>query len=192
MPDCLIVNLMQATNTCLPLHCLYRCLFHWIPFCLQKIFAGEPATGYGALPLSYARHLRTATTAGFEPATSRLTVEVTHVFTTGKSIARIALTCCHQVQAVLFLLQRQKETLKLSHGFCRSRSFNKLLCFHLRRVWEKSAIQFCLLAIARSSKEKLVIDPARTQQRLVQLLDMIRRHYKQNACGRMKTVQHIQ
>lgn len=49
-----------------------------------QLFAGEPATGYGALPLSYARHLRTATAAGFEPATSRLTVEVTHVFTTGK------------------------------------------------------------------------------------------------------------
>src|ERR1700758_176615 len=50
----------------------------------RKTFAGEPATGCGALPLSYARHLRTATAAGFEPATSRLTVEVTHVFTTGK------------------------------------------------------------------------------------------------------------
>jgi hypothetical protein len=51
----------------------------------SKLFAGEPATGYGALPLSYARHLRTATAAGFEPATSRLTVEVTHVFTTGNN-----------------------------------------------------------------------------------------------------------
>jgi hypothetical protein len=49
------------------------------------VFAGEPATGYGALPLSYARRLRTATAAGFEPATSQLTVEVTHVFTTGKA-----------------------------------------------------------------------------------------------------------
>jgi hypothetical protein len=51
-----------------------------------EIFAGEPATGYGALPLSYARHLRAATAAGFEPATSRLTVEVTHVFTTGNTL----------------------------------------------------------------------------------------------------------
>ena len=53
---------------------------------LKKFFAGEPATGYGALLLSYARHLLTATATGFEPATSRLTVEVTHVFTTGKRI----------------------------------------------------------------------------------------------------------
>jgi hypothetical protein len=47
---------------------------------------GNQRPGIGALPLSYARHLRTATAAGFEPATSRLTVEVTHVFTTGKAL----------------------------------------------------------------------------------------------------------
>jgi hypothetical protein len=51
----------------------------------EKHLPGNQRPGIGALPLSYARHLRTATAAGFEPATSRLTVEVTHVFTTGKS-----------------------------------------------------------------------------------------------------------
>ena len=84
MPDGLTVNLMQAASARFSLRLFVPMRFSLLCPSLAKFFAGEPATGYGALPLSYARHLRTATAAGFEPATSRLTVEVTHVFTTGK------------------------------------------------------------------------------------------------------------
>ena len=58
-------------------------------------FAGEPATGCGALPLSYTApagakftiepRVQAQRVAGLEPATSRLTVEVTHVYATGKN-----------------------------------------------------------------------------------------------------------
>src|SRR5438270_9943297 len=96
--------------------------------------------------------------------------------------------CHHQIQASLSLLQSQEEALKFSHGFYRSRSVDKITCLHFRRFRKKSLEQLHFLTVARLPQIKLVVNSSRTQQGLIQLLDMVGRHYKQNTSWRVKTV----
>src|SRR4051794_36122895 len=118
--------------------------------------------------------------------------EVTLIFTTGETLCPDFVACRHEIRAPLSLFQGQKQALKFSHCFRGTRGFHKCPGFPLRRVRKKPTVQLHLLVITCFAQPKLVIDSARTQQGPVQLLDMVRRHYKQNASRRMETVQYIQ
>lgn len=69
----------------------------------SKFLPGNKAIqAQGALPLSYVRHLRTATSAGFEPATSRLIGEVSQIYATGKVDLKFCrdAACCVSTEAL--------------------------------------------------------------------------------------------
>jgi len=61
-------------------------------------------------PLSYAGNILPA--AGIEPATSRLTVEVTHVFTTGKDGFHFARDVACYVSTLSFLMETSSQRWK--------------------------------------------------------------------------------
>ena len=95
------------------------------------------------------------------------------------------MTCCHSIR-VFFLprerlhFQGKKQALKFSHRFRGPRGFYKLPRRGFGRLREKPAIQLYLLAIARFSQVKLVVNSSWPQKGWVQFFDMVRRHHKQN------------
>ena len=84
------------------------------------------------------------------------------------------MTCRHSIR-VFFLplerlhLQGKKQALKFSHRFRGPRGFHKFPRRGLGRLREKPAIQLYLLAIARFSQVKLVVNSSRTQKGRVQI-----------------------
>src|ERR1700733_13732827 len=81
---------------------------------------------------------------------------------------------------------------KFSHRFRGPRGFDKFPRRGFRRLREEPTIQLYLLAIASFSQVKLVVNSSWTQQGKVQFFNMVRRHHKQDASGRGKTIQNVQ
>ena len=133
--------------------------------------------------------------AGIEPATFglRRNPRLHH----RRSLCKDPVTSRHSIRVFVSPLERlhfqgKKQALKFSYRFRGPRGFYKFSCRGFGRLWEEPAIQLYLLAIARFSQVKLVINSSRTQKGWVQFFNMIRRHHKEDAGGRSKTIQHIQ
>jgi hypothetical protein len=123
--------------------------------------------------------------------------EGTIVFTTGESLCKDSMTCCHSIRAFFSPLDRlhlqgKKQALKFSHRFRGPRGFYKFPRRGFRRLREEPSIQLYLLAIARFSQVKLVVNSSRTRKCWVQFFNMVRRHDEQDASGRRKTIQNVQ